>query len=85
MNNKDIFLAKGPLLIASKHPNSFLDAIILATLIERPVYSLTRGDTFKKKSYALLLQSLNMLPVYRMSEGAENLEQNYETFDKSCQ
>ncbi len=82
VNNKDIFLAKGPLLIASNHPNSFLDAIILATLFERPVYSLTRGDTFKKKSYALLLQSLNMLPVYRMSEGAENLEQNYETFDK---
>ena len=82
VNNKDIFLAKGPLLIASNHPNSFLDAIILATLFKRPVYSLTRGDTFKKKLHASLLRSLNMLPVYRMSEGVENLEQNYETFDK---
>jgi 1-acyl-sn-glycerol-3-phosphate acyltransferase len=69
-------------LIASNHPNSFLDAIILATLFDKPVYSLTRGDTFKKKFYASLLNSLNMLPVYRMSEGPENLEQNYETFEK---
>lgn len=69
-------------MIASNHPNSFLDAIIIATLFDQPVYSLTRGDTFKKKFYARLLNSLNMLPVYRMSEGAENLEKNYDAFDK---
>jgi 1-acyl-sn-glycerol-3-phosphate acyltransferase len=74
--------AQGPLLIASNHPNSFLDAIIVATLFKKPVYSLARGDSFKNKFYASLLRSLNMFPVYRISEGAENLEQNYETFEK---
>lgn len=72
----------GPLLIACNHPNSFLDAIIIATLFDKPIYSLTRGDTFKKKWHAALLNSLNMLPVYRMSEGAENLNENYNTFAK---
>ncbi|MFT3910117.1 MAG: 1-acyl-sn-glycerol-3-phosphate acyltransferase [Ferruginibacter sp.] len=82
ISNPAILRSKGPLLIASNHPNSFLDAIILATLFDKPVYSLTRGDTFKKKFYATLLNLLNMLPVYRMSEGAENLEENYKTFEK---
>lgn len=34
----------GPLLIACNHPDSFLDAIILATLFRRPVYSLAAGS-----------------------------------------
>ena len=79
---KEMFKSKGPLLIAANHPNSFLDAIILATLFKEPVYSLTRGDAFTQPFFARLLGSLNMLPVYRISEGAENLEHNYKTFDQ---
>lgn len=85
VNNKTVLHSKGPLLIACNHPNSFLDAIVIATLFDKPVYSLTRGDTFRKRFYARLLDSLNMIPVYRMSEGAENLEKNYEAFDKCRQ
>jgi 1-acyl-sn-glycerol-3-phosphate acyltransferase len=71
----------GPLLIAANHPNSFLDAIIIATIFKKPVYSLARGDVFKGKFISKILSSLNMLPVYRISEGAENLGNNYSTFD----
>lgn len=70
-------------MIAANHPNSFLDAVILATLFKQPIYSLTRGDVFVNSFYKKLLYSLNMLPVYRISEGAENLEHNYTTFS-SC-
>ena len=71
----------GPLLIAANHPNSFLDAIIIATIFKKPVYSLARGDVFKGKFISKILSSLNMLPVYRISEGAENLGNNYSTFE----
>lgn len=71
----------GPLLIAANHPNSFLDAIIIASIFKKPVYSLARGDAFANKFYTRLLKALNMLPVYRISEGAENLEHNYKTFE----
>lgn len=74
----------GPLLIASNHPNSFLDAVILTTLFRSPVYSLARGDAFAGKVITKILTSLYMLPVYRVSEGVENLEYNYTTF-KACQ
>lgn len=70
----------GPLLIAANHPSSFLDAAILATLFKHSIYSLARGDAFVNNFYKRLLFSLKMLPVYRISEGAENLEHNYTTF-----
>ena len=79
--NKPAFLqAEGPLLLAANHPNSFLDGIILTTLFERPVYSLARGDAFKNKWVNRFLRRLQLLPVYRTSEGVENLENNYTTF-----
>ncbi|MEO8762934.1 MAG: 1-acyl-sn-glycerol-3-phosphate acyltransferase [Ginsengibacter sp.] len=80
-NNKNLLKEPGPLLIAASHPNSFLDAIILATLFKKPVYSLARGDAFKGKFVTKILASLKMLPVYRISEGAQNLDNNYFTFD----
>lgn len=75
---------KGPILIGANHPNSFLDAILLSALFKYPIHSLARGDAFATKFITRILNSMNMLPVYRVSEGAENLESNYTTFDK-CQ
>jgi 1-acyl-sn-glycerol-3-phosphate acyltransferase len=82
INDPGITKENGPLLIAANHPNSFLDAILIATLFDRPVYSLVRGDVYTNRFYSRILTSLNMLPVYRISEGAENLGSNYETFEK---
>lgn len=76
--------SKGPILFASNHPNSFLDGMILTTLLNEPLYSLARGDAFKNKWINKLLRRLKLLPVYRTSEGVENLEHNYITF-ASCQ
>ncbi len=83
INKKEWLKSEGPLLIAANHPNSFLDAVILATLFKRPIHSLARGDAFVNTFITKLLTSLKMLPVYRISEGAENLEHNYTTFS-SC-
>ncbi|MBA2563596.1 MAG: 1-acyl-sn-glycerol-3-phosphate acyltransferase [Chitinophagaceae bacterium] len=84
INKKEVLQLRGPLLIAANHPNSFLDAIILATIFRCPIYSLARGDAFANKFYSKLLAAMNMLPVYRVSEGVENLEHNYSTF-AACQ
>jgi len=81
INKPAMLNEKGPLLLACNHPNSFLDSVILNTLFEQPVWSLARGDVFKKPFYAKLLTALKILPVYRTSEGVENLSENYKTFD----
>jgi len=81
INKKELLKHKGPLLLAVNHPNSFLDAIILCTLFDGTVYSLARGDAFKNKTAASILMLFKMFPVYRVSEGVENMEENYKTFD----
>ena len=70
-----------PVLLLPNHPSSFLDAVIFGAFIDRPVYYLARGDVFNKSFVAKILLSIHMLPVYRLSEGKENLTKNTETFD----
>jgi len=81
INKPELLKEKGPLLLACNHPNSFFDSIILDTLFQQPVWSLARGDVFKKPFYIKLLGALKILPVYRTSEGVENLTENYKTFE----
>jgi 1-acyl-sn-glycerol-3-phosphate acyltransferase len=85
VTNKQLLSCKGPLLLAVNHPNSFLDAVILDTLFDEPIYSLARGDAFNKKWIAKILRGLNILPVYREREGKEHLHRNYQTFDACLQ
>jgi 1-acyl-sn-glycerol-3-phosphate acyltransferase len=81
INNREVLKEKGPMILACNHPNSFLDAVIMDILFERPIWSLTRGDAFLNKTVNNILFRLKMLPVYRMKEGVENLSGNYKTFD----
>lgn len=81
INKPDLLRIQGPVLLACNHPNSFLDSVILDTLFEQPVWSLARGDVFKKPFYIRILTALKILPVYRSSEGVENLSENYKTFE----
>lgn len=75
----------GPVLIAANHPNSFFDAMVLACILERPVWSLARGDAFKKNWVKKILTSFYMMPIYRLSEGKEYLGENDATFAKSIE
>ena len=83
LKNKRLFKTKGPLLIIANHPNSFLDALIIGSYYKRRVYFLARGDAFKKPIHRFLLESLNMIPVYRLREGKEFLHLNDYAFNKS--
>ena len=83
INKPEVLQQNGPILLACNHPNSFLDGVILTTLFDAPVYSLARGDAFKNSRVNKLLRGIKLLPVYRTSEGVENLEHNYTTF-ASC-
>lgn len=80
INKPGYLKARGPLLIAANHPNSFLDGMIVNTLFHHPVYALARGDAFANKRFNKWLRWLRLLPVYRTSEGTENLVHNYTTF-----
>ncbi|MGZ9675147.1 1-acyl-sn-glycerol-3-phosphate acyltransferase [Flavobacterium sp. GNP001] len=74
------FVANQPTILASNHPNSFFDAIAIAVHYPQPIYFLARGDAFKKPLVAQFLNALHLIPIYRLSEGKENLSKNTDTF-----
>ena len=70
-----------PVILAPNHQNALMDALaILMTLHGQPVF-LARADMFKKKVFARILHFFNIMPVFRMRDGVENLSQNDEIFD----
>lgn len=76
---------KGPLLLVANHPNSFLDAIIIAAHFKEPIHFLARGDAFRKPWHNRLLRLLHMIPIYRISEGRENLHKNEYAIERSAE
>lgn len=73
---------KGPVMLACNHPNSFLDAIVVALILKRRIHFLVRSDVFRKPAARFILSRLNMIPIYRLQEGTENLDKNQETFSR---
>jgi 1-acyl-sn-glycerol-3-phosphate acyltransferase len=80
LNRPELLRAEGPILFAANHPNSFLDGVILTILFDKPVFALARGDAFAHPRLKRIIEQFHLLPVYRSSEGPENLGQNYTTF-----
>ncbi len=83
ISNREALRQSGPLLLVANHPNSFLDAIIIGSQFKKTVHFLARGDAFHKPLHAKLLRLLNMIPVFRLSEGKENLYLNDAAFARS--
>lgn len=75
----------GPVLITANHQNSFLDAIVIAILLRRPMHFLVRSDVFRKPLARRFLHALNMMPVFRIRDGWQNLGNNAESFSRCAE
>lgn len=67
-------------IFAANHQNALMDALAMLFAYGKPVVFLARADIFKKPVIAGILYFLKMLPVFRPRDGAETMNQNYETF-----
>ena len=83
IKNAHYLKVKGPIIIAMKHPNAFMDPVAFSALIYPPkVQYLARGDAFKKGIVKAILQSFGVIPIYRLQDGGkEGLKKNDETYD----
>ncbi|WP_341215960.1 lysophospholipid acyltransferase family protein [uncultured Wocania sp.] len=70
-----------PILLLSNHQNALLDALLIATKCGRFSYFLTRAAVFKKALVSKILNSLQMLPVYRVRDGWSNISNNNAIFE----
>lgn len=81
--NYDKIPHKGPVLFAANHQNAFLDALTLLFAQPRNVYFLVRANIFEHPVARFWLESLRMLPIYRVRDGLRSVAKNDEIIDKS--
>ena len=82
VRNKEMIPEKGPLMILANHPSTFMDPIVITTILKRDVYYLAKGELFKNNFANWILPKLNMIPVYRKQDDPNQMEKNKDTFKK---
>jgi len=70
-----------PVLLLANHQNALLDALLIATKSGRFLFFLTRAAVFKKSYVSKILNSLQMLPVYRVRDGWSTISNNNAIFE----
>lgn len=73
------------LIIAPNHQNALIDALALVCNTPFQHVFMARADIFKGKRMVKFLTYLNIMPIYRIRDGIENVKRNDEVFDKTTQ
>ncbi len=70
-------------IYAPNHQNALMDALLMLYLQPGSTVFLARADIFKKKKIAKILHFLKMLPIYRIRDGRDELDKNFDIFNQS--
>jgi len=79
IHNPQQLEAKGPLIIAANHPNSFFDAIIIGANMHQPVHFVTKGNVINKR-----LDSGRVLVIHIFILKLHNRNKNSHKVIKLC-
>lgn len=72
----------GAVLFAVNHPNGLVDPLYVTTTNKRQNHFLVRAASFKKPIIKKILESLYLMPIYRIRDGIQQLANNQEIFEK---
>jgi 1-acyl-sn-glycerol-3-phosphate acyltransferase len=81
--NKHNIPRNQPIIIAPNHQNALMDAMVLVCNLPYQNVFLARADIFKGKRMIRFLTFANIMPIYRMRDGIENVKKDDEVFDKT--
>ncbi len=77
--------ANQPVILAPNHQNALMDALAMVCGTEFQVVFLARADIFKGRFLTRVLTFMNIMPIYRIRDGYENVKRNDEVFEKTNQ
>lgn len=72
--------ADGALLVASNHPNSIMDTLVLGSVIDREIHFLARSGLFSNPFVGAFLRSAGAIPIYRRQDGPTDPSGNQDAF-----
>ncbi|WP_187264496.1 lysophospholipid acyltransferase family protein [Pontibacter beigongshangensis] len=68
VRNRSRMPKRGPLLVVSNHPNTFMDPLVIAVLLRQQVFFITKGTVFNTPFKKWLLRHMNMIPIHRQQD-----------------
>lgn len=74
--------ADAPVIFAPNHQNALMDALAVVYGIRGHPIFLARADIFKNKLIAKILTFLKLMPVYRIRDGYNSLQNNEKVLNK---
>ncbi|MFK2818720.1 lysophospholipid acyltransferase family protein [Flavobacteriaceae sp. LMIT009] len=72
----------GPVIFVANHNSAFMDPILLAVHIKRPVFFLARGESFKSNLIAWIFKRFHMIPIYRPEITPDKVYKNEAVFQR---
>ncbi len=75
----------GPVIFVPNHQNAFLDAILVTCSSDKAPWYLTRANVFNNAKAAYVLNTLQMLPIYRFRDGFATLKKNDQVLENVVQ
>jgi glycerol-3-phosphate O-acyltransferase / dihydroxyacetone phosphate acyltransferase len=85
VRNQHLMPKRGPLLIVANHPNTFMDPIVIASLLPQQVYFIAKSTVFGSPFRKWLLHRMNLIPIHRRQDMPGQAIDNEETFRTSYQ
>lgn len=71
---------EGPILIASNHPSSIMDALVLGVKIPRKIHYIGHSGLFSNLISKKFLYAMGIIPVYRRFDNPDNMNKNDDMF-----
>lgn len=72
-----------PIIFAANHENALIDPLVITTRIPKMIHYLVTATVFKNPIIRKFLMSFNLMPIYRMRDGASTVLENKNIF-KNC-
>jgi len=83
--NRSAIPKKGPLIIISNHPNTLMDAWVVALVCKQPIYYMAKATFFDSKFKLWFFKKLKMVPINRAGEGKMDGVNNQQSFEECHQ
>lgn len=88
VENRERIPDKGPLIVVSNHPATFMDPLVAASQLKQQVHFIAKGTLFKSAFNSWVLRNLmNAIPVYRRQDNPNpgHTQQNDAIFEQCFQ
>ncbi len=83
IQNLELIPEDKPVVFFPNHRSAFMDPLVVATMIDRPIHFLARGESFKNRFMAKIYKQLNMIPIYRKEFSPDEAHKNKDVF-RNC-